>query len=395
MKKFVFILLFAQHGFLFAQGQLSSQAKFYIVTCGPGQKELYSAFGHSAIRLHDPALGIDKVYNYGIFDFDQPFFYLNFARGYLYYRLGVQQYRNFHYYYVNYLNRYVYEQEVNLNREQTQKMYDYLEWNALPENQHYRYDYFYNNCATIIRDIFLKVLGDRVGFDGSYITTDYTIRELTDIYLGQQPWGDLGIDICLGLPMDKKASPIEYMFLPDYVQSGFDHAWIENDNGREPLISRTIKVNQGVRETNFTLLEPVFVFWFLLVLGVVFTVHNIRKDKNYLWVDAILFTIVGLLGWLLLLLWLATDHRAASGNFNLLWAIPFHIPLALMLLKKNKPGFLSNYFLAVAIIGLATLVFWTAIPQKLNFSLVPVVMLLALRAGFVYYHLKNIPHERA
>ncbi|MCU0398242.1 MAG: DUF4105 domain-containing protein, partial [Cyclobacteriaceae bacterium] len=208
---------------LSAQIKLSDQAEISVITCGPGQAELYSAFGHSAFRVFDPANQIDHAFNYGVFDFNQPNFYLNFARGHNNYRLAVQDYKRFEYTYV-YYNRYVHEQVLNLNTFQKQKLFDYLIWNAQPENQYYRYDYFYDNCATKLPEIVSKVFGDSVQFDGSYISTSYSIRQLTDLYLNYQPWGDLGIDICLGLPMDKKASPYEYMFLPDYVESGFDHA---------------------------------------------------------------------------------------------------------------------------------------------------------------------------
>ncbi len=201
----------------YSQGPvLSPSAEISIITCGPWQGEVYAAFGHSAIRVHDPSLGLDDAYNYGVFDFNQPNFYLNFTRGFLYYKLGVYSYPDFRDYY-KYYNRYINEQVLDLSQDQKQAIYNYLEWNAKPENETYRYDYFYNNCATRVRDVFADVLKDSIQFDGSFITTHYTIRELTDLYLKYQPWGDLGIDIGLGLPMDKIAAPYEYMFLPDYI----------------------------------------------------------------------------------------------------------------------------------------------------------------------------------
>src|SRR5690606_12303829 len=80
---------------LHAQRRLSPDATISVITCGPGQNELYSAFGHSALRVYDPRQQIDEAYNYGVFDFDQPHFYLNFARGYLYYQLAVWDYQAF------------------------------------------------------------------------------------------------------------------------------------------------------------------------------------------------------------------------------------------------------------------------------------------------------------
>ncbi len=94
MRRLFFLFLILPTSLL-AQFRLSEQAEISIITCGPSQEELYTAFGHSAIRVNDPQQNYDAAYNYGIFDFDQPNFYLNFARGYLYYKLGVYDYQAF------------------------------------------------------------------------------------------------------------------------------------------------------------------------------------------------------------------------------------------------------------------------------------------------------------
>ncbi|MGC4022423.1 MAG: DUF4105 domain-containing protein [Cyclobacteriaceae bacterium] len=202
---------------------LSERSFISILTFGPSQEELYSAFGHSGIRLYDSARNLDIIFNYGVFDFNQPHFYLNFARGYLYYMVDAYPYDLFRDHYIQH-NRFVHEQVLNLTQEQKQKVSDFLFNNLQPENKTYRYDYFYNNCATKVRDALELALKGEIVFDSTFIKTNYTIRNLTDLYLDQQPWGDLGIDICLGLPMDKHAQPYEYMFLPDYIEWSFDHA---------------------------------------------------------------------------------------------------------------------------------------------------------------------------
>ena len=115
---------------------LSDQAEISVITCGPGQEQVFTAFGHSAFRVFDPVNGIDAAFNYGVFDFDQPNFYLNFARGHNYYRLAVQDYKRFEYAY-QYYNRYIVAQVLNLNINQKQRLFNYLQWNALPENQYY------------------------------------------------------------------------------------------------------------------------------------------------------------------------------------------------------------------------------------------------------------------
>src|SRR5690606_6101372 len=366
------------------QIQLSEQAEISVITCGPDQQELYAAFGHSAFRVYDPANGINHAFNYGVFNFNQPNFYLNFARGYLYYSLGVEHYDEFEYRYV-YFNRYVHEQVLNLTTTQRQKIFDFLQWNALPENVVYRYDYFYNNCATKMPDVIVKILGDDVKFDGSHIKTEYTIRELTDLYLQQQPWGDLGIDICLGLPMDKKASPYEYMFLPDYVEAGFDNATVLHDGIPVQLVKEK-KINYETREeeeeVKNSLPHPLLIFSILAVFAIALSFYDIRKNKISTWFDVILYSVTGAIGILLFTLWLFTDHAAAARNLNILWALPTHL-IAVFAFIKN-PRWLKYYFGVIIILSVLLLIGWPFLPQQLHYTLIPVVATIGVRA-FVQY----------
>ena len=89
----LFLLMGLSFSLIARNYELSPSAEISIITCDPGQEALYAAFGHSAIRINDPVLGIDLAYNYGVFDFNQPNFYLNFTRGHLIYKLSVQDAR--------------------------------------------------------------------------------------------------------------------------------------------------------------------------------------------------------------------------------------------------------------------------------------------------------------
>ncbi|MBA4054829.1 MAG: hypothetical protein C0490_08970 [Marivirga sp.] len=362
--------------------KLSDRATISVITCGPYQKEVSFAFGHSAFRVYDPPSAIDYAFNYGIFDFDKPGFILDFARGDNYYMLGVHDYQLFKNSYIE-DNRYVHEQVLDLTAEQKQKIFDFLLWNAQPENRFYRYDYFYDNCATKIRDVIQNTLGNAVVFDGSYITTTYSIRQLTDIYLKPQPWGDLGIDICLGLPMDKIASPYEYMFLPDYVESGFDHASVKKDTITTALVLEkkiVYESREQAEEPSFP--HPVYVFGSLAVIAIALSVFDLKRQKLSTWFDVFLFGTAGLIGVLLFLLWFFTDHKAAANNFNILWALPTH--LVTIAAFRKKPKWLKTYFLVVGIVQLMLLVTWKFLPQQLNISLIPVVIALLARALIRY-----------
>jgi hypothetical protein len=381
MKKLLIVFLFYSFH-LSAQKviPLSERAEISVITCGPSQRELYTAFGHSAFRVFDPVNRIDLAYNYGVFNFNQPNFYLNFARGYLYYRLGVENFRDFVYPYM-YFNRSVREQVLNLTAEQKQKLFEYLQVNARPENQEYRYDYFYNNCATKIRDVVVESLGqDNVHFDGSYIKTDYSIRQLTDLYLKQQPWGDLGIDICLGLPMDKTATPYEYMFLPDYIESGFEHATVLSDDKNQiPIVKRrNIIYEEREMEAEKGVPHPLYFFVAFALLVLVLSLLDLRKRKISIWLDIVLFGACGAIGFLLCFLWFFTDHKAAWGNLNLLWAFPFHL-IAVFFFIKN-PLWLRNYFTFSLALNTLLLATWFFLPQLMHYALIPLVAALALRS---------------
>lgn len=368
---------------------LSEHAQVRIMTMGPDQRELYSAFGHSGIRVTDPANNIDWVYNYGVFDFDQPNFYLNFTRGKLLYKLGKGQYERTRQYY-EYYNRSIREQVLNLNPEEKQRLVDFLEVNYLPENRDYYYNYIYDNCATKIRDVLEAVFPDQINFNYSYATDELTYRELMDLYLQEQPWGDVGIDVCLGVQIDQTAPPRDYMYLPDYVFAALDGATITSGGSTKPLVEDVVEVYRSVATPDAASpIKPVWFFAILFLIAGVFTHRELKYGLWARWLDVILFTITGLVGWVLLFLWLGTDHLSLY-NFNLLWAIPFHFPIGIILLNRPLASILRNYFLLVALIQITLILSWGLLPQALNLAFVPLVLLMALRSVVVYLRLGRL-----
>lgn len=356
----------------------SAQAQISIITCGPDPNELYSAFGHSAIRVNDPAMGIDYVFNYGVFNFDQPNFYLNFARGRNYYMLAVYRYEDFERGYVR-DGRYVHEQILQLTLPQKEKILRFLMWNAQPENRTYRYDYYHDNCATRIRDILVDQLGDELIVDSAFFKPENSFRQKTGEYLDPLPWGDLGIDICLGLPIDRKMYSNEYMFLPEYIESFVDKMKVKSDSGWVAIVKETQINNEATVQAWSSLVHPWLAFTFLLVIIASISMYDWRRRKLSSWFDVVLFGMVGLVGVLLFMLWFFTDHHDAARNFNLLWAFPLHLVASIMLLRKKGTHLLSKYFLFCLAMLVLTLAFWWALPQELNVYLIPVAIGLGIR----------------
>jgi hypothetical protein len=373
--------------------QLSSDATISLLTYSPSE-QLYTAFGHSALRVKDPTQSLDRVYNYGTFDFNEPGFYLKFMRGKLNYKLSAY---DFSYVELEQQQRQmdVREQIFDLTAEQKQALFDFLNNNALPENRFYLYDFFYDNCATRIRDAFEIVLGDSLLLDTTFIASaeQKTFRQLIDEYLAPQPWADLGIDLALGARIDQIASPYEYMFLPDYLAEGLGGSTLIREGQQIPLVKKDEVIMAGTQEV---LLPPEYAHprWVFIALFAVFLVWTIvtRKQKPVHWPDILLFSAVGLLGTLLLILWLATDHQTTKENWNLLWAHPLHLHTA-VLLARDKPGVGAKlYFLVSGFFYLGLIAGSEVIPQEYHPAVIPLIALIAFRY-FYKYHQINLPQR--
>ena len=192
---------------------LSETATASVITCGAGN-EFYHSFCHSALRIQDTARGIDFVYNYGTFDFDTPHFYWKFARGRLNYCLSRSTFQHFIAAY-DYERRAVWEQPLNFTPQEVANLFYALEWNYLPENRYYRYDFFRDNCATRVRDMVEAANGKckiEYGRDWKDHSYRYWLHQATAG--GRLEWWMLGVDLLLGLSADHVCDISESMFYP-------------------------------------------------------------------------------------------------------------------------------------------------------------------------------------
>ena len=360
-------------------GSLSPSAEISILTIGPGA-ELYDKFGHSAFRINDPLSGVDVVFNYGVYDFNTPNFYTKFAQGKLLYELGVSYYQPFYESYVA-QNRWVKEQVLDLTKEENQGVSDFLWHNALPENKKYKYDFFFDNCATKIRDVLQDVLGNKLEYGEDHITEELTFRQLIQQNLQANTWGSLGIDTALGAVIDRKATPIQYQFLPDYVFAGAANAVVHRDNSTQPLV-KTTKIlfqNQPVKNTNNFILSPLFVFGLLGLLIIFITYRDYKKKERSRYLDAAIFFFTGLIGVFLLFLWFGTDHTATASNYNLLWAFPISIGLFLGIAKKGPSPKLRRYVMLLILMLVLLCIHWISGVQEFAIGLIPLLIALAVR----------------
>lgn len=314
----------------FAQ-TLSPSARVSLITYGPGDDDISSAFGHTEIRIVDPVLGIDKDYSYGGFDYRADYFIIKFLRGTLPYFLSVYNLYQVMYYYQQ-TNRSIREQHLNLSPGQRQKLFAALEENYLPENRNYRYKFYYDNCSTRPRDMIVAACGDSLTIPSRSRMTGKSYRDWMNDYLSERPWYQLGMNLTIGWPANEQTDGWRAMYLPNQVFDQFAQATLRQANGQiVPLVQseQTIFAAQKTfRQQVPFIFDPDVVF---TILGVVVALYTIRRykvaGKVDRWVDRLLFGVSGFMGWFLFVLWMIRDDGVTSWNPTLLFLMPLHLPL--------------------------------------------------------------------
>lgn len=350
-----------------AQSPLSDSACAYVLTCGPGN-DFYTTFGHSAIRISDPARGIDQVYNYGTFDFDTPHFYWKFMRGQLDYQLGRTNFSHFMSEYAS-EGRFVSQQRLHFDARQTANLYMLLEENYRPEYRYYRYDFFRDNCATRVRDMVVLAMGKNdtiLGSDWQAAPRSYR-RLVSDNLKGTLEWWRLGIDMLFGLPADHRATDMERMFLPLQMRDIYAATLWRGECGNAYIVSPSQQLLPETRQPLSASFPPVVVFALLLVLVVVMSWKQWWRP----WMDRVLFVLAGLVGLFLVFMWVGTDHYCTQWNLNILWANPL---LLLVAIRLNRSPLWSLWLLVGCFVVAAV---WTVCC-----GLSPAILLLILTLAF-------------
>ncbi len=378
MRKIIFATIFpVLFFFLPSNAQQGSDTTAYLITCGSGT-ETYSVYGHSALRVFIRSAKSDIVYNWGVFDFDTPWFAWKFAKGKLDYLLDTDALQSFLREYVH-EKRYVLSQKINLSPDETAKLLALINENLKPENIKYRYDFFYDDCSTRIRDLIEKSLGKILLYPPEERHSGTTFRKLVGKYQAPFPWYKLGVDLIMGSSGDREANFRERMFLPEGLKSGLSDAVISRDGKMIPLLQNPVTILDypvPTVKSNF-LTSPAFVFTLFLVVIILITTF-IRKKLLIKVIDITIFSVFSLLAVLMIFFNFFTDHAQMRMNLNIIWLNPFIIVcLAGIILKKKWTGMFRILFF----ISLIFVVLFYLLPQQFNASLLPLIVLLLVRSS--------------
>ncbi|MDR3419157.1 MAG: DUF4105 domain-containing protein [Nevskia sp.] len=312
-----------------SSGRSGETLSVSVLTFQPGTV-YWQRFGHNAILVRDRASGEDLAYNYGIFDFSEKNFLLNFARGYMNYRMAVDGLeRDLDIYRED--GRWVEEQKLNLTPTQRAALSDFLDWNARPENMRYRYDYFLSNCSTRVRDALDRVLGGALRKQLEAILAPISYRYDAVRLISPEFFAGLGMDVALGPDADRPLNLWQDSFVPMQLMGALRQVKVTDADGHEqPLVTSETRLLQS-RVPEEPAQPPDWRLPFLaiglgyaaLLLALAWRRRTVATARIGFAVLATAFSLVcGTAGLILAALWGLTQHWSGWHNENLLLLDP-------------------------------------------------------------------------
>lgn len=362
--------------------QLSDSAKISLLTNTPWDGAVWSLFGHTALRVEDPANNLDAAFNYGLFDFDSPNFIYRFAKGETDYAVGEENAKKYlHAYQMRGIG--ITEQVLNLTQEEKQRIYNALLINSLPENRIYRYNYFYDNCSTRPRDIVEN------NIDGTILYTptnkEQTYRDLVHECVNPEPWVRFGIDLVIGADADKVITDRQKDFLPAYLMNAYKGAKIKNEDGTERnlLISEHAISEQFSQARLSVTNEPLIYGVILLLITLIISYFSLKGKIRIVskLFDFILFLSAGVAGCVIFFLMYFSIHPCTNPNWNIVWLNPLQLIIAFLLLINFFSKAVYYYHFINFAVLIVFLLAWFLIPQYLEIAFIPYILALAVRSG--------------
>ncbi len=307
---------------------LSENAEVSIITCGTGS-EIYSLFGHTAIRIRDAENQIDEVYNYGTFDFSTPNFYLKFVKGDLQYLETSCTFEEFFQEYL-YEKRSVDEQILNISTSQKQALFDYLNASLQSEERFYTYKFIDKNCTTMVINAINKSIGKEVIVKDT--KEDKTYRDILFPYFEVHFFEQLGTSIIFGTKVDLKG---EELFLPAELQESIKTISYNN----RPLCKENRKIMEFEKEkVPFSWWNNYYAFCLLFSLIIIANKNSIYKAY---------FIALGMLGLFFIVAGFYSLHKELANNYNILLFNPILFLVVYFQIKNNRKLILFTSLLSI------------------------------------------------
>ncbi|MDY0304785.1 MAG: DUF4105 domain-containing protein [Sphaerochaeta sp.] len=319
-----------------------------LLTVGPGDP-LYAWFGHSALIVDLPN-GSSIMYDWGIFDDTQEHFYLNFARGRMYYYVLAS---NSSWRIAEALEegRDVRLVELELPAEVKWSLSAYLGEHIDGEYATYLYHFYDDNCATRIRDIIDVATGGEFGRWAKSQSTGKSTRDLIDPYMIHRPLVTWALSALQGPRIDRSENRWDAMFLPEELEAA-----LLDFSAREasPVVKKSTIVaeNQNPRVAHRSSTSTALIISLSIALVLLILTLTSQRAKQI--VLALFYLFLAILGSLLLFMMLFSDMDMTYTNINIAVINPLLlIPSLLLLFGRRRGSIIMTAFSIVTIILIA------------------------------------------
>ena len=358
----------------------SGDIRVSVLTCSPGQ-EVYSLYGHTAIRVQDMGRGTDHVFNYGVFDFNTEHFVWKFVLGETDYICMAVPWEFF-------VREYeargssVVAQVLNLTDSEATRVRDYLYRNIQKENCVYRYNFLTNNCTTRVMDCVDSCVEGNIVY--SWNEEPRTYRQILHEYTTDFPWTQEGNDLLLGADVDTVLSYRAKCFIPEYYMGALDGAVVRNEfQDTRNLVLETqtvVPLNRAkVGGQSHFPLSPAEFGWLALAIGLIVMALEFMTRRMFWLLDVLLMLAHGLAGCIILFVFLFSSHPTLDSN----WLVGILNPLPLVALPFvvraawRDSRTLWHHFMAAWLA--LFLLFMPWMPQQMCVLAVPVLATLLSR----------------
>jgi len=374
---------------------VSSRFIISVLTFGPGDA-IFERYGHNAIRVRDTVTGSDLAYNWGMFSFEDPGFLRRFLSGETRYWVAafpsqplIEVYQS--------QDRATEEQILALTPTQAEALALAVARNALPAHREYRYDYFRDNCSTRVRDALDDALGGILRPQFTALQTDLTYRSESRRLSAPDPFAQAGIELALGPKADTRMTAWETMFIPMRLRDHLRSVTVATAAGPVPLVAaETVhyvarRLAERTEPGGLVLgpLGPVLAMWGLLLVPLSPAMRRRSRVPAAILTGG-WFTLTGLIGVLLLGMWLGSAHVFWYRNLTLLLASPVAlvvaIPAARAILAGQAPRWVRMLLLLIAAQSMLALVLWPIVAQRLAG---PLLLLLGANVALVMAALRH------
>jgi len=358
-----------------AQFQFSDSLRVSLLTVADGQ-DAYECFGHTGLRINDLKKDFDIVFHYGVYNYTEPNFVWHFIEGKCNYSMGAcytdmffEQHRR--------RQLSIKEQTLRLDSAESHNLVNALIENYAPQNRNYRYNYFFDNCATRPFDMINRWAS--VKYDTTWVQ-NISLRDMIHEKTGKGNWLDFGIALAVAGRADQQTTFREQMFLPSYLSKAVEHATLHGESLVSQVNPQVVKGPDKIVESSP--ISPMILGLFLLLIAILISTFEVKKKQMFVGhvFDSIWLLATGITGSIIWFLNFFSLHPAVDNNLNCLWLLPTNLLFIAIIWIKKAEKVRRIYFFIIFAAEIIYIISVCMSAQYVHPAFIPFLLVIGMRS---------------